>query len=238
MRLEIIIMSSKQKKRIMIFINILFLLISFIIVFLIYRTLFFDFNTILVYIVIISYAGVSVILSIIHWHLSKEFRVEKELKRLNNIFFDHMETVLSFEYVKKILLKNKYTEVNESTFYAKVEHNFGDPTWTDYLNIKVLNVDTISDNLINFLDDQSMKGINTYNLVLFMTDMFDEESKEMCIQYIKSWLINYRTSYLKNGKGYALAVYEKQTNRLYYYKDKSRLHAKYYKSMSQLLKLL
>jgi hypothetical protein len=203
-----------------------------------YRTLFFDFNTIPVYIVLISYAGVSVTLVIIHWHLSKEFRIEKELKRLNNILFDYVETVLSFEYVKKILLENNYTQVNESTFYAKVEHNFGDPTWTDHFYIKVLDAVTINDNLISFLDDQSMKGIYTCNLVLFMIDLFDEESKEMCIQYIKSWLINYRTSYLKNGKGYALAVYEKQTNRLYYYKDKSRLHSKYYKSMSQILKLL
>lgn len=231
-------MSSKQKKKILISINILFILISFSVVFLIYSTLFFDFNTILVYSVLISYAVISVILSIIHWYLSKEFRVEKELKRLTNIIFDYMETVLNFEYVKKILLENKYTQINETTFYAKVKHNFGDPTWTDHFYIKVLDAVTINDNLIHFLDDQSMKGIDTYNLVLFMTDMFDEESKEKCIQYIKSWLINYRTSYLKNGKGYALAVYEKQTNRLYYYKDKSRLHSKYSKSMSQLLKFL
>lgn len=231
-------MSNKQKKRFLFLINILFLLISFIIVFLMYKTSFFDFNTTLVYIALISYAAVSFILVIIQWHLSKEFRVEKELKRLNNIIFSYMETILSFEYIKKILLVNKYRQVNENTFYSKVEQNFGDPTWTDHFYFKVLDAVTINDNLISFLDDQSMKGINTYNLVLFITDMFDEESKEKCIQYIKSWLVNYRTSYLKNGKGYALAVYEKQTNTLYYYKDKSRLHLKYSKSMNQLLSRL
>lgn len=52
----------------------------------------------------------------------------------------------------------------------------------------MLDVVTIDNNLIYTLEEQSMKGMNTYNLVLFMIDKFEGESKQNCIEYIKSWL--------------------------------------------------
>lgn len=231
-------MSSKLKKLILFSIYFLLILISIIFVFLTYITRFYDGKPILMYSALGSYIVISVALTIIYWNLSKEFRVEKEMKRLKDINFAVMKTVLNYEYIKKKLLDQKYRQVDETTFHAKVEHNFGDPTWTDYFNIKVLNVDTINEDLIDSLNGSSRKGFDTYNLVLFMMEVFNYESRKNCIQYIKSLLISYRTSYLKNGKGYAITVYEKSTNSLYYYKDKSRLHSKYAKCTNQLLKLL
>lgn len=67
-----------------------------------------------------SYIVISVALIIIYWNLSKEFRVEKEMKRLMDINFGVMKTVLNYEYIKKILLDQKYRQADKTTFHAKV----------------------------------------------------------------------------------------------------------------------
>lgn len=184
------------------------------------------------------YLVVSLIIVITNYHLGKEFRVKKQQLKLKDIDFRVINKFLTYDYVVKLLKESSYNQTNERVFSKKVTRNDGDSTWIDRYNIMIVKTDNIDLLFLDELEAKSSKGINVYNLVFFMINQFDEISYKHCLDYIRKWLANYRDSYLKNIKGFAIMVYEESTTKIYYYQDQSILYNRYKYSTNQLLNLI
>jgi hypothetical protein len=195
-------------------------------------------ETLIFYLIVLAVIITIILLQVVLWFLGREFRIDKETKKLSKIDFSTTVKQITIEDIENKLYYFHYYRVEENTFYYK--EKFDSEFTTDQATyfISILPVEYIGSNLLQTLHEKSKSGWYAHNLVVFFVNEFDPSSKSNVLAYTKSWLVDLRTSYKRDQGGFPCIVYEISTNTFYYYKDTAFFNSRYGNIVKSFFKII